>query len=112
MLPYAVTFVGAGLNQLVLVANHDTFPVLINSRLANKLASTDGVQSAPDGTVMLDTVHCEMTSKTHLNFLADIIDLKDATYSAGDGLVYLGEYLQTFCPFVFLALVCDRLRRP
>lgn len=66
----------------------------------------------PDGTVMMDTTHCVMTDKTHLNLLADVLDFHDSLESVGDELLSLGAWLQTFCPFVWLALVCDRLRRP
>ena len=80
--PLAITWTGAGLNQLVLNANHDTFPVEVNT-LKEQIfvakataewqeeaaaAKEDGVNIGmlPDG--MIDDTHCIMTSKTHLTF--------------------------------------------
>lgn len=111
LLPYVVTFIGAASNQLVLNANGDTFPVRLNA--AKVVKFTEGeIVILNDGTVMLDDTHCVMSAKTHLNWLADIFDFHDDIESIGDMLLELGAWLQTFCPFVWLALVCDRLRRP
>ena len=62
-----------------------------------------------DDVVMLDDVHCVMTSKTHLNLLADIFDMKDGIYSIGDFLLILGGWLLGFAPFVFLFDVARKL---
>lgn len=101
VLPYAFQFTGVGLNQLVIVANHDKFPVMINEdvRAAYK----------PDVNGMLDKEHCVMTSQTHLNMLADVFALGD-WYSIGDGFIYLGEWLKTFCIFVWMALTIQKLK--
>ena len=98
--PYALITAGAASNQLVLIANHDKFPVMVNTTKLPKLADVEG---APDG--MLDDVHCVMTNKTHLNFLADIFDMHDAVYSIGDFALGAGEWLNIFCPFVWGALI-------
>ena len=122
--PLAITWTGAGLNQLVLNANHDTFPVEVNTRKEQifvakataewqeeaAAAKEDGVNIGmlPDG--MIDDTHCIMTSKTHLNFLADVFDFKDGIYSAGDGLIYLGEWLSSFSIFIWAFEAIRRLR--
>lgn len=108
LLPYAITGLGAASNQLVLIANHDRFPVLVSAWKVDHMDT----QTASDGTVMIDPVHCVMSKTTHLNLMADIFDLHDGIYSIGDFFVMFGEWLQAFCPFVWVALVCERLRRP
>ena len=112
-IPMLFTFLGAASNQLVLVANHDSFPVMLNDKKLRDMTKTDEGQFkvqflAPtpayeaNDAVMIDDVHCVMTSKTHLNALADIFDMHDAIYSIGDFLLMLGEWLWAFCPFVFV----------
>jgi Family of unknown function (DUF5317) len=107
LLPGMLYFLGAASNQLVLIANHDKFPVMLNEKTAH-LTNTDG-NVIVDSYGMLDDTHCLMTHDTHLNFLADIFDRHDAYYSVGDGLIYLGEYLWTFMPFMWLGLIVNKL---
>jgi len=121
-IPVLFIFLGAASNQIVLIANHDTFPVMLNDK---KLAAmTESKEESKeihfnkpmpafetDDAVMLDDVHCNMTSKTHLNALADIFDMKDAIYSIGDFLLMLGEWFGAFCPFVFVFDVVRKLRQ-
>lgn len=111
LLPYAFTFIGAASNQLVLNANGDTFPVRVNAAKANKFMATDEVIILNNGTIMLDETHCLMTSDTHLNWLADIFDFHDSIESVGDMLLDFGSWLHTFTPYVWIAVVCGRLRR-
>ncbi len=114
--PLAVTYTGAGLNQLVLSANHDTFPVEVNT-LKEKIfvakatlawkqqmeeAQEAGVDIGPLPAGYIDDVHVVMTKHTHLNFLADVFDMHDAIYSVGDGFIYLGEWLFGFAPFIWI----------
>ena len=119
LLPVAIYGVGAASNQLVLIANHDTFPVLINqhkidarnAEIADAIA--DGAKGipapvGPDG--MIDDVHCVMTNHTHLNALADVFDI-GGIYSIGDFLLYLGQWLGAFCPFIWGYAVTDKLRK-
>jgi hypothetical protein len=89
--PYAFIYIGAASNQLVLIANHDKFPVMLNAKM------TDAAK--PDSYGLIDNEHCVMTHDTHLNFLADIFDLHDGWYSIGDGFIELGEWLGNFCIF-------------
>jgi len=49
-----------------------------------------------------------MTSKTHLNALADVFDL-GSIYSIGDFTLYLGEWLMGFTPFVWGYAVIKKL---
>ena len=111
-IPVLFTFLGNASNQLVLIENHDTFPVLLNDKkLSGMTDHRDGDDSVfspmpasveqKDDTVYLDDVHVEMTSHTHLNALADIFDMKDAIYSIGDFSLMLGDWLWAFAPFVF-----------
>lgn len=101
--PYPVMFVGAASNQLVLVANHDKFPVMFNERVR--------VKAKPDVNGMIDNTHCVMTKQTHLNVLADIIDLHTGWYSIGDLFLMLGDWLSSFCSYVWLGLVLQKLCR-
>jgi hypothetical protein len=59
---------------------------------------------------IMDDAHTVMTSKTHLNFLADEFDLQDAVYSIGDGLLSLGEYLWEYAFLVWGLVVFNKLR--
>lgn len=122
-IPVLFTFLGAASNQLVLVANHDSFPVMLNDKKLRDMTKKDEEQFikvqflAPtpayeaNDVVMLDEVHCNMTSKTHLNFLADIFDLKDAIYSIGDFMLMLGEWLGSFTFAIFVFDVARKLRK-
>lgn len=64
---------------------------------------------ADDG--FLDDTHCVMTSDTHLNFLADWIDLHYATYSPGDLLLELGSQGMIYSPFIWAFVVIGKLRK-
>ena len=101
--PFALYGVGSGSNQLVLFANHDKFPVMVNSV---KLAEMQEDKVLPDG--MLDDIHCVMTHDTRLNFLADVFDLQSAIYSIGDFAIMLGVWLMSICPFVWLSLILKK----
>jgi hypothetical protein len=113
-IPVLLTVLGATSNQVVLMANHDRFPVLANETKVQKVIGTHDVQVGPnvitvpnpavtesDGTVMIDDTHCVMSSKTHLNFLADVFDL-GSIYSIGDFSLILGSYLWVYAPMLFL----------
>lgn len=120
-IPALCFLLGAASNQLVLIENHDRFPVMVN---ATKLAehNSEDVDLGPfsikivkpavvddDGVVMIDDTHCVMTKQTHLNALADVFDLGNI-YSIGDFLLMLGEYLFGFAPFIFLFDVVRKLK--
>lgn len=104
ILPYAFTFVGAASNQLVLIANHDKFPVMANPLRVTSMGADPAQQ-------MMDPIHCQMTHDTHLNALADIFDLQDAIYSIGDFFIGIGEWLSGFCFYVWLTVVVGKLTR-
>jgi hypothetical protein len=103
-LPLFLNFVGAGMNQAVIAANHDKFPVMVNHRKADKFGT--------DADGMLDDVHCLMTKDTNLNFLADWIDLKEAIYSPGDLLLIFADYLSPLVfPAWFAVMLVDTRRK-
>lgn len=118
--PVLAFFLGAGSNQLVLNANGDTFPVRISQAKLEVLEHGDtvvledgtkmvgDVMVLTDGKIMLDPVHCVMTSKTHLNFLADVIDV-GSIESFGDLLLDFGSWTWTFAPYVWLFVVAQKL---
>lgn len=96
LLPPAAAYTGFALNEAVLVANHDTFPVLArDSAAATMLPDAEG--------------HVVMTHETHLNFLADWIDVGDGWESPGDEFIALGRWLHAFCPMLYLVLVTTQL---
>ena len=121
LVPWAIALGGAASNQLVLIVNHDSFPVAVNTYEENLMAAKAALEwkeraedlgvttSLPAG--MIDDTHCVMTSQTHLNFLADVFDFKDGIYSVGDGGIMLGTWLWTFAPVVWLFEVVRKLRQ-
>lgn len=132
--PLLTYYLGAGLNQAVLVANHDRFPVMWNSYKALKYefeivkaaeeTCGDGENANPEICAdaqfdlkalqyagYLDDTHVLMSSKTHLNFLADWIDLKSATYSPGDVLLMLGNLGMEYAPWIWAAVALGKLSR-
>jgi hypothetical protein len=130
LVPALIFGVGVASNQAVLVANHDRFPVMWNSYKAASYAlsiekeAADAedsgnedarVQAAFDLEALhdgyLDDTHVLMTSKTHLNFLADWIDLKSATYSLGDLAIDAGDWGLKYCPFLWFGIAVGRLNK-
>jgi hypothetical protein len=120
-LPLLLTVLGAASNQIVLIANHDTFPVLLNEKKTEAATAEQKFVQSPvikpqparedaEGLVMLDDVHCVMTHETHLNDLADIFDLGNI-YSIGDFGLILGDYLWVFAPFLFVFDTTRKLRK-
>jgi len=118
IIPAGLFGIGAASNQLVLCVNGDRFPVLLNeykvARFAHAVPPSDEDADEDDVPLppgQIDDTHIVMNSKTHLNFLADIIDLHDATYSIGDLLIMLGEWLGGFSFPIYVFVVSDKLRR-
>jgi hypothetical protein len=127
--PVLLWGLGALSNQVVLFANNDKFPVmwstykvaqyenaLVQKAKSDSILDPDKVQTdqlaivALEQDGFLDDVHCVMTPETHLNLLADIFDLRDATYSIGDFMLMLSEWSFAFLPFVFLFDVTRKLK--
>lgn len=102
-IPTLFVLLGAASNQAVLIANHDTFPVMLNKATAQKIIAQQSVETPIENgdLVMLDETHCLMTNQTHLNLLADIFDMHNSTESIGDLSLDLGGWLWVFAPFVF-----------
>jgi len=116
LLPYILIYTGAASNQLVLIANGDKFPVMVNAYNIARFEAQEKqreITAADEDFIplpndMLDSVHCIMTHQTHLNFLADVFDLKDGTYSIGDFGIIAGEQGADIIPFVWLGLIIYR----
>ena len=120
--PLLLIFLGSASNEAVLVANHDCFPVMMNDAKINlyhnelALAAAAGDEKADIANVLLehgylDDTHVIMTADTRLNFLADWIDLRTATYSIGDLLLFLGEWLMSVATPVWFYTVVMRLAK-
>ena len=122
-IPLLLTFMGAASNQAVLIANGDTFPVMVNAEKIQKwcapVEDADPLaaiihaithQPAPDlnscagGGVFLDGVHTIMQPKDHLKFLADIFDL-GSIYSIGDFGIILGRWMWDWSLSAWVVLV-------
>lgn len=96
--PVVLFTAGAASNQIVILANHDKMPVLVNS-------------TKYPGVGMMDDIHVTMSDDTKLNFLADVFDFHDVTESIGDIGINSAEFLFPVCPFIWgLALTVDKLR--
>lgn len=95
----ALFLAGAALNQSVLIANGDKFPVMMNDKRA---------AIYPDG--YMDELHVVMTPETKLNWLGDIIDLHNRTESVGDVALQLGWILLPYFIGAWLALTIRDLR--
>jgi hypothetical protein len=98
--PWGFIWTGAALNQVCLIANWTTFPVMSNVTQAGKVDPQTG---------MMDRIHVAMSKETHLNFLGDIFFVGDGTESVGDILLNIGEWMNTWAPFVWAVLVSQRL---
>ncbi len=118
--PYLIYGLGVASNQLVLYVNHDTFPVrAIQIAKACEGDETEpstcvGLppsEDLPDGAHMLDDRHCVMTPRTHLNWLADILDFHDSFQSVGDLLIQLGEWSEDVAPFVWVGAILFKLNQ-
>lgn len=89
--PWLAIVLGAGLNQAVMIANHDKFPVMFNEGRAAKFAQQDG---------MIDDYHCVMTRNTRLNALADIFTFGDDSHSSiGDAFIDVGDWANPYVSF-------------
>ncbi len=127
-IPVLLFGLGAFSNQVVLNVNYDRFPVMWNDYRVSqyalqlgKVAESKDPEAALKATFdlealkeegFLDDTHVVMTSKTHFNFLADWIDLSDATYSPGDLLLELGLWGEKAAPYIWgLALYASMRKR-
>jgi len=136
--PLLLAFSGAASNQAVLVANWGKFPVMLNSAEIQKLQSseeeremeqiisaiigqahhksiiwdsaipTTAAQNA-NSDDMIDDTHCIMSKTNRLKFLADWINLGGHIASPGDLGIWLGSWLFSFAPIVWLTLVVKKL---
>jgi hypothetical protein len=98
LVPVGLIVLGAALNQAVMIANGDTFPVLVNSvKSGGQLPGS-----------MLDNIHSVMSSGSRLRFLGDIFDFGPIE-SIGDLLIELGSWLWSYAPAVWMYAVIRRL---
>lgn len=127
LLPVGLYVAGIGCNQAVLVANQDRFPVMWNTYKAVKLdqdiikatqsKDPDKAEDARFDLIALeeygylDDTHILMSDKTKLNFLADWIDFRLATYSPGDMMIFASESLWDYFPFLWAVLICLKVYR-
>lgn len=103
LLPLGLGFTGAASNQIVMIANHGKFPVMLNRTMAGK--------SDIDQFGLLDDQHCVMSADTHLNLMGDIFNFgRQGIESIGDLLIDLGGYIWQFCLYGWLVLVVRKLK--
>lgn len=98
-----MNFAGAASNQLVLFANDDKFPVMVNQKHLSSFTN------AVDANGMIDSVHCVMTHQTHLNVLADIFDFHTTVKSIGDLLMDWSEEYGVFMWVIWAVLIIKRV---
>lgn len=124
-LPLFLNLFGAGMNQAVLAANHDRFPVMLNEykvyqrRFELEVVAQSKSPEALDAQIALvalehgylDSTHVLMGAHTHLNWLADYIDLHSAIYSPGDLILAVSEWLWSFAPIAWITLLFTDLWR-
>lgn len=118
-IPILLICSGVASNQVVLVANHGKFPVMANAAMLDTFCSPKQIDpeeledippsSCVKGGEMLDEVHSIMGPNSHLKALSDIFPLGKAIYSVGDGLLYLGFWLFSYTPYMWLALTIRKL---
>lgn len=111
-IPILLILIGAGLNQLVLVANGGKFPVLLSEReqITWRVAAAEAkcvkkvhlglfdeeqpICRAPDfNDQFLDDIHSVMGKNSRLKFLADWIKLGREIDSPGDLMIQFGTFL-------------------
>ena len=117
-LPVALIIAGAASNQVAMISNGGSMPVLVNAtRLARfeherKLeeikAAVDGTDLPPLADGMLDARHSVMTPDTHLKVLCDLFDA-DGIESIGDFAIELGMWGWVFAPYLWGALICLKI---
>lgn len=104
-IPAFCFLLGAGLNQVVMIANHDKFPVMVNQVRTRTEENPQGLQPGD----MIDSEHVVMQDSDHFKYLADIFDF-GSIYSVGDGFSELGEYGWSFLPLVWVYAICRKVQ--
>lgn len=121
-------------NEMVLVTNQASFPVMLNSAdikvlqknadeqeqwnndqfilpdnfsVLNTSVNVQRDEIGPGG--MIDRVHRVMKHSDHFKFLADWIRLGDGIYSPGDMFIMLGSFFWGFAPIVWGTLAIRKL---
>ncbi len=101
-LPYALVFVGAASNQLVMIVNGGQMPVLIAPQQAAEWGYDDKG---------LDARHQYLSTDTRLSVLADLFNFKVNIESVGDLLISAGQHTETPCFWIWMTLAVRRLRK-
>ena len=114
-LPVGLIILGAASNQVAMISNGGSMPVLVNAtrlarfeherRMEEIKAKVDGTDLPPLADGMLDARHSVMTPETHLKVLCDLFDA-DGIESIGDFAIELGMWLWIFFPYVWGTLIC------
>jgi len=119
VVPILLFCLGVASNQAVLIANHGKFPVMLNAIQYERHCSLQGLEpddialmpadACAKGGQMIDPAHSVMGPNSNLKLLSDIFPIGRNIYSLGDGLLYLGDWLLSFTPYMWLALVIRKL---
>jgi hypothetical protein len=121
-IPLLSIYLGAGLNQIVLYKNNDTFPVVMNEAKVNlyhyelQAKAEAGDEEAQAGLALLehgylDDTHVIATKDSKLVLLADWIDTSSGIYSIGDVLIVVGEKALGYAPVVWTVVVVGKLSK-
>jgi len=97
-IPLLTIVLGIGLNEAVLIANHGSFPVMVNAGITPSKGVWEG-----------DPFHMVMTPTTHMNPLADVFLFQGNVYSIGDGFIYVGYWLWSYAPLLWGFLAVRKL---
>lgn len=116
-IPVLTFCLGVASNQVVLVANHGKFPVMINEVTQEKFCTPSpdiNPASIPrnaceKGGQFMDETHSVMGENSHLKVLSDIFPLGKQVYSIGDGFIFLGDWMLSFGPAMWLGLTIRKL---
>ena len=119
VIPILLYSLGVVSNQVVLIANHGKFPVLLNeAKLTKFCPSPDEIDPkyrkiacASDGSggKYIDLTHVVMDDTSRLKLLSDVIDLHSEIVSIGDVLIFLGDFLGGILPVMWLGLILRKL---
>lgn len=105
LVPQAIYYFGALLNQIAVNANNGLMPVWYGACSVG----TSGKVMA--GVRVLDDMHSCLTSATHYKILCDWINLHASVLSPGDVLLALGDLVTVPAFWMWIAYVLYRAAR-
>ena len=100
--PGVLFCLGAALNVIAITANGGTMPFIMTAHEWQEIGEAHF--QMPPGYIV-DHVHAIMTSKHHLKFICDWIQIGSGTASPGDLFVWLGRWLSPYSIGAWLALL-------